>query len=128
LELLNEAIFLIPEMPRLRPSGNTYIDLGQPVRAIQDFDQAIRLDSKIAFAYVGRGSVYTDLGQSERALRDFDQAIRLAPDYALAYVGRGLFYFNLGQYEKAIQDYSRAINLNLRLASVYRLRAQLMRE
>ncbi len=85
--------------------GNTYNNLGQPERAIQDFDEAIRLDPKLATAYKIRGDVYRNLGQPERAIQDYDEAIRLAPKLALTYLNRGFVYgFMLGQHLRAIED------------------------
>ncbi len=46
-------------------------------RAIEDYDQAIRLDPKHAIAYNDRGTAFSHKAQPNRAIRDFDEAIRL---------------------------------------------------
>ena len=46
-------------------------------RAIQDYDEAIRLDPQDALAYAGRAAAYEDLGQQELADRDFAKAKEL---------------------------------------------------
>ena len=51
---------------------------GQFERAIQDLDEAIRLDSELAPVYFSRGTAYLDLGQPHQAIQDFDEANRLA--------------------------------------------------
>ncbi len=65
--------------------GAAHSALGQPQRAIEDYDEALRIDPQDAKAYYNRGTVYVDLGQSQRAIEDFDEAIRLSPQYALAH-------------------------------------------
>ncbi|MGO9269918.1 MAG: tetratricopeptide repeat protein [Terriglobia bacterium] len=91
--------------------GAAYATAVQYDRAIQDFDQAIRLEPDFAEAFNGRGSAYSDEGQYDRAIQDYDEAIRLTPDYADAFNNRGNAYLNKGQYDSAVQDYDEAVRL-----------------
>jgi tetratricopeptide (TPR) repeat protein len=52
--------------------------------AIADYDEAIRLDPKNAFAFFNRGNAYMEKGQYDRAIADFDEAIKLNPNFAEA--------------------------------------------
>jgi tetratricopeptide (TPR) repeat protein len=61
----------------------------QPDRAIEDLDQAIRLNPNYALAFSSRGLAYARKGQPDRAIQDYDQAIRLNPKYADAFSNRG---------------------------------------
>ena len=54
--------------------GGAYYDLGQYERAIQDYNEAIRLDPKDADAYYNRGIAYGKLGRSVEAERDIAKA------------------------------------------------------
>ena len=45
--------------------------------AIQDYDEAIRLNPQFALAYFNRGLAYQELDQHLLATRDYDEAIRL---------------------------------------------------
>src|SRR5262245_58526143 len=54
-------------------------------RAIQDFDEAIRLRPDYAQAYFGRGVAYFFKGEYDRSIKDYDEAIRLKADYAEAF-------------------------------------------
>jgi len=80
-------------------------------RAIEDYDEAIRLNPQDAEAYYNRGTAYLDLGQFERAIQDLDEAIRLNPKYTDAYYNRGNTYCELGQFEQAIADFESFITL-----------------
>ena len=53
-------------------------------QAIEDLDQALRLDPVLVLACNSRGSVYYDVGDYARAIENFDHALRLDPGYALA--------------------------------------------
>src|SRR5215468_7218949 len=57
--------------------GVAYDDKGDYDRAIADFNEAIRLDPKIAMFQANRGLSYSNKGDYERAITDYDQAIRL---------------------------------------------------
>ena len=59
--------------------GSAYSDKGQHDRAIQDYDQAIKLNPSNARAYYNRGIAYSAKGQHDRAIQDYDQAIKLDP-------------------------------------------------
>ena len=50
--------------------GNALVNLGQSQRAIQDYDEAIRLEPHLALAYMNRGVAYGNLGQFQRAMQD----------------------------------------------------------
>ena len=92
--------------------GLAYAFLGNPARAIEDYDQALRLDPGLAVAYLGRGVVYDALGLYHRAIEDFDQALRLDPSMARAYNDRGFSYGKLGEYRRAIKDFDQALRLD----------------
>ncbi len=77
--------------------GLAYIDLGEYRRAIEDYDEALRLDPGNASAYNNRGYAYRELGEYRRAIKDLDQALRLDPGYALARDNRRIALRHLGE-------------------------------
>jgi tetratricopeptide (TPR) repeat protein len=91
--------------------GNAYGDLGEHARAIEDYDQALRLDPGIAYAYYKRGNAYGHLGEYSRAIEDYDQALRLDPDYANAYNNRAWALYLLGRNTEALGDVDRSLSL-----------------
>lgn len=92
--------------------GLAYATKGQNARAIEDFDQANRLNPKDAETLYNRGLCYYYMGQFDAVIRDNDEAIRLDPNYALAFNNRGIAYAAKGQYDHAIADYDQAIRLD----------------
>jgi tetratricopeptide (TPR) repeat protein len=88
-------------------------------RAIADFNQAIRLDQNVPFAYLFRGGAYYAKGDHDRAIADYTEAIRLSPAYASAYSNRGSVYNAKGDYDRAITDFDQAIRISRNDASAY---------
>ena len=91
--------------------ATAYDALGKSERAIQDFDESIRLDPNNALAYNNRGLAEFHLEDYEPAVRDFDQAIMLEPDYTLAHANRARAYTMLGRDADAQQDVDRSAEL-----------------
>jgi tetratricopeptide (TPR) repeat protein len=101
----------------LNERGNVYFTKGKYDRAIQDYDQAIRLDPRNSLAFGNRAAAYGEKGEYDRAFQDFDQAIRLDPNYAEAFYNRGSVELNIGDYNRAIRDFDQAIRLKPRGSS-----------
>lgn len=92
--------------------GAAYDDKHDYDHAIQDYNEAIRLDPILAAAFYGRGEAYDHKGNFDRAIKDDSEAIRLNPDFAYAYDARGRAHRNKGDFDHAIQDYDEAIRLD----------------
>lgn len=91
-----------------------YRESGRHLRAIQDFTQGIKVDSKAPITiegYLGRAGAYYRLGKYQEAIQDYSRAIEINPQYksALPYRERGDVHLALGNYQEAIQDYSQRI-------------------
>ena len=81
--------------------------------AIQDCDQALRLDPTNRGALSERGHLHVIRRQYDRALADYGEAIRLAPTDAIPLRNRGDLFRITGQYARAIADYRAVLNLKL---------------
>ena len=86
---------------------------------IADCDEAIRLDSTYAIAYVNRGAAWSKKQDSDRALDDLNHAISLAPTDAAAYRNRGVVWSDRHDSGRAINDYTTAIRLDPQCAKPY---------
>src|SRR5262249_49984855 len=82
---------------------------GDVDRAIADYDAAIRINPKYAFAYGNRGVAWRSKGDLDRALADLTEAIRLDGGYTGALTHRGMTYESMGQPDKARSDFTAAL-------------------
>jgi tetratricopeptide (TPR) repeat protein len=111
--------------------GRAYYNKKDYDRAIEDYDQAIRLGLRDSDAYYRRGLVYFEKNDYSRAIQNFDEALNLNPDNVAMLQSRGWAYENKNDYEQAIRDYDRAISLQsgygpalIRRAKVYEAKRQ----
>ena len=81
-------------------------------RAVDDCNQAIKLDPDDAVAYRNRGLAWYHKKEYDRAIADCDQAIKLDPNNASAYNDRGFAWNSKKEYDRAIADYNQAIKLD----------------
>src|SRR6266567_2646303 len=92
--------------------GTAYRAKRDLVRAIQDYDQAIKLNPNDVRAISNRGNAYLAQRQYDRAIEDYDLAIALDPKEAIPFNNRGNAYYKKGQVDRAIQDFDLAIELD----------------
>ncbi|MCA6115658.1 tetratricopeptide repeat protein [Bradyrhizobium sp. WSM 1738] len=91
--------------------GNAHTAKGDLDRALQDFDQSIKLDPSSAKTFNNRGAAYLRKGEYDLAIQALDQAIKLNPNYARAFVNRAAVYLKKNEYDRAARDYDEAIRL-----------------
>ena len=92
--------------------GIAYRNQGKLDRAIEDYDQALKLWPAFADAWNDRGVAYRQRGDYARAIADFDEAIRLKPDDAAAWFNRAGAWSSLGRLDHAIADFDRVLQLH----------------
>jgi Tfp pilus assembly protein PilF len=80
-------------------------------RAIEDFDEAVRLDPKQLHALLNRGNSLAEISLLDRAIHDFEQVLQIDPKNAFAFNNRGGAYGEKGDFAGAIADLERAIAL-----------------
>jgi tetratricopeptide (TPR) repeat protein len=84
--------------------GVAFRSNGELDRAIEDYDQAIRLMPDYYVAINNRGVALMARGELDRAIADFDRAIQLKPDYLAAFGGRAAALGRKGLLDRAIAD------------------------
>ena len=80
--------------------------------ALNDLNQAIRLNPEGAQAYHARGLIYQRQGDNVQAITDFNNAIDRDPFAGEPYQARGQSLMATGKYEAAIEDFNAALNVN----------------
>jgi tetratricopeptide (TPR) repeat protein len=91
--------------------ANAHSDLNDFDQAIQDYDEAIRLDPFGSDLYLNRGLAYANKANYRQAVLDFDEAIHLYPNFALAYQNRCIAMTLLGRLEEALGDCNESLRL-----------------
>lgn len=98
------------------------MELGKLDNALEDCNEAIRLNGTLAPAFAVRAEV-RNLRKDPGAMEDADRAIALAPrepDWRSAcYRSRGVTYLEKKDYERAIDDLNRAIRFGPQDAHAY---------
>src|SRR5262245_37726082 len=77
--------------------GAAYGASGDFEHALQDFEQAIKLDHENFGAFINRGNTYQAQRQYDHALEDYNEAIRIKPGESRAFGARAGVYELLGQ-------------------------------
>jgi len=112
ISLWSRELDIYPKVPRaFNQRGVAYMEAGDYAQAIDDLDNAIRLDDGIPRFYYNRGNAYSGVGDFRKAIDDYTRAINLKRDYALAYFNRGTAYGRLMRYNEALEDYNMVIAL-----------------
>jgi tetratricopeptide (TPR) repeat protein len=88
-------------------------------RAMQDCNEAIRIDPANVNALIGRGAAYGGKGDADRAIADFNEATRLDPKLVVAFSNRGIAYKAKGDLDRAIAEFDKAIRLAPKQAENY---------
>ena len=114
--------------------GNVYLSNRNYDSAVDDYNEAIKLNPKFASGFNVRGVAYLRKGRIDHAIEDFDEAIRLNPTFVLAFVNRAIAYQEKAQWDfdaylaegryedRAIQDLDEAIRLAPNNATAFRNR------
>lgn len=92
-------------------SGKNKAKSGDFEGALDDFSNAISLNTKSEVYYSNRGNVKRLLNRFDQAIDDLSIAILLNPSYSSAYLNRGLAFIESGYPSEGCNDIKEAINL-----------------
>jgi hypothetical protein len=99
--------------------GVAYSKSGETTKAIESYQQAIRINPEFVSAWNNLGIAYGNTGQDAEEIESYQQAIRINPGDADAWYNLGITYYNLGQTAKAMESYQQAIRINPEYADAW---------
>lgn len=82
---------------------------GEYDKALDYFNEALKLDKGYSDCFVNRGKVLLKKEEFQKALDDFNAAIELKPNDSEAFAGRAEAYLNLKEYDKGIEAINKAM-------------------
>lgn len=108
--LLTEAIKANPNLPySYAERGMVRSKSGNQKGALEDYDEAIRLNGADVDYWLNRGIVKEHLKDLKGALADYSQVITLKPEYERGWLNHGNALVKQKRFAEAIQDYTTAI-------------------
>lgn len=107
-----DSVIQYEDMVRKNPSdinawvmlGNTYYDLHDFAKAIDAYNTALQLDSKMPDVLVDCGVAYKMTGKPEMAIAYFDRALSISPQHKNAYFNKGVVLHNDLQKDTEAMD------------------------
>lgn len=85
---------------------------GDDDKAIEDLNEAVRLDPQSAMAFNNRGLAWQKKKKYDQAIQDFTTAVEIEPKLYTAYKSRGLAWLAKKNFERSLADFDTAIRLN----------------
>lgn len=111
-------VFISQSDDKRNPNSADYIESGNDnflqknkKKAIEDYDEALRLKPNDPVAYYNRCFAKLSLGMQREALNDCDKAIGLSNNFSYAYFVRGKIHLNLKEKWAAMDDLLKAAEL-----------------
>jgi tetratricopeptide (TPR) repeat protein len=91
--------------------GIVLANAGKTTAAIEQFEQALRIQPDFAEAHHNLGTALERVGRLAEARDHFEQAVRLKPAYAEAYNNLGINLGEAGKYDEAVRDFEQALRI-----------------
>jgi len=117
-KLFIEAYALCEELGQSK-SENEFQDDANLNEAKELLDEAIAIDSNVAYPYFQLGWIYNTQGQAEKATEIYQKYFELVPNNKRAYNNLGYAYNDLREYDKAIECFEKVIELDSSYAIPY---------
>ena len=87
--------------------------------AIEDYTNAIKIDTNYTIAYNNRGWAKYLKEDFKGAVEDYQKALIINSNYAFSWNNMGIAYFKLEQYSKAVEAYNEAIKIDPKYGNAY---------
>jgi tetratricopeptide (TPR) repeat protein len=91
--------------------GIALANAGKTTEAVEQFEQAVRIESDYDQAHVDLGDALLRIGKVKEAIAHYNQALWINPGYAEAHVNLGVALAKMGKPDDAIWHYAEALRL-----------------
>lgn len=91
--------------------GQTFLNEDHPERAMECFDEILKLHENHPEALVKKGSALEQMKQDEQALQCYDRAIKADDKLTIAYLYKGGVFNRLERYNEALECYEQALKV-----------------
>lgn len=119
ISLWSDVIIKHPYAMAFNNRGIAYGQNGNFVKALDDFNNAIKCRPSYALAWFNRAILYRQAGLLDRAIEDNSRAIQYCPNYTLAYYYRAISYCMESDFKSGIEDLTQTIKLDPKNGEAY---------
>jgi serine/threonine protein kinase len=113
------AIALLIEFihPFIRPlyysyQGNRLLDIRQPEKALEQFQNLITINPNSATAWKGRGDAYLSIGRDLQALESYNKSLFFEPNDPKSLNNKGKALYKLRRYKEALEVHQKVLEIN----------------
>ncbi len=99
--------------------GNLALEDGDYIKAVDLFNESLKIDPNFAFALNNRGVAKMEVNHPYEAILDYNQAIQRQPDYLDALFNRAYAYESIGNFDNSLEDIETIKELKPDSAFVY---------
>jgi tetratricopeptide (TPR) repeat protein len=99
--------------------GGVYMGLNENQRALQDYNEAIKMDPKYVTAISNRGELRRHMGDLDGSIADLTRVIQLEPKVGARYCQRGLTWLRKAQEVEGENDFRRCAELDPKTRQEY---------
>ena len=92
--------------------GRVHARLEQNQKALQDYDEALRLNPQDSYALYNRALINRAFGRHDEAVRDFRTSLALRPDNPEGELELGISLLDAGRPDEAMRQYNRYVSRN----------------
>jgi len=126
----HNSISLWSHAIKTQPGARAYANLGSMYKeerkydlAIQNYNEAIRINIADHEAYTNRGNAYFEMNKLDLAFADYKKALAIKPDYVAAIDNLGALFGLRLQYDSALIYLNKTLSINPRYMPAYKNRA-----